>query len=207
MSCRVARCGDGVRRLDIQEGGLGYEACDDGNANQTDACLTTCVAAACGDGLLRRDLQPGEEGYEGCDDGNLANNDGCDSDCQVELCGNGQVDPGEDCDGEPLEHRRLHQRLHQRSVRGRHHRVDLQEVIKVTSVATATQRRPACTNSCTRARCGDGVARRTSRRVKGYEACDDGNQSQTDACLNNCVVASCGDGHQRAGQRARRRRL
>ncbi|MBA3548255.1 MAG: hypothetical protein H0T76_17370, partial [Nannocystis sp.] len=36
-----AVCGDG----EVQPG----EACDDGNADETDACLATCVAASCGD--------------------------------------------------------------------------------------------------------------------------------------------------------------
>ena len=32
------------------------------------------------------------------------------------------------------------------------------------------------------------------------EACDDGNQVETDACLNTCVIASCGDGQVQAGE-------
>ena len=43
--CLVARCGDGVRRQDVEAGQPGYEACDDGNAIPTDACLNDCVAA------------------------------------------------------------------------------------------------------------------------------------------------------------------
>ncbi|MEZ4449127.1 MAG: DUF4215 domain-containing protein [Nannocystaceae bacterium] len=43
----------------------GVEECDDGNAVDTDACLSTCVAAKCGDGQV-------QEGVEECDDGNDA---------------------------------------------------------------------------------------------------------------------------------------
>jgi cysteine-rich repeat protein len=35
--------------------------------------------------------------------------------------------------------------------------------------------------------CGDGV-------VDPNEACDDGNQVETDECLATCLLASCGDG-------------
>jgi cysteine-rich repeat protein len=34
------------------------------------------------------------------------------------------------------------------------------------------------------------------------EACDDGNQVETDACLNTCVAATCGDGKVQAGVEA-----
>jgi cysteine-rich repeat protein len=36
----------------------------------------------------------------------------------------------------------------------------------------------------------------------GVEACDDGNEVQTDACLNTCVAASCGDTLVQAGVEA-----
>ena len=58
----MAICGDGVTRIDLQQGEPGFEACDDGNEDDTDGCLTTCVEASCGDGFVG----PGE----GCDDGN-----------------------------------------------------------------------------------------------------------------------------------------
>src|SRR5690606_14819559 len=40
--------------------------------------------------------------------------------------------------------------------------------------------------------CGDG-------NPDTGEACDDGNQSNTDACLTSCAAASCGDGFLRTG--------
>ena len=90
------KCGNGV----IEVG----EACDDGNAVETDACSTACVAARCGDGLVQDgELCEGtpEEGCyqceprcgdgivagdEGCDDGNYEPNDACD-DCDPVRCG------------------------------------------------------------------------------------------------------------------------
>ena len=88
-------CGNGVVELG--------EACDDGNAVETDACSTACVGALrrrcrsdgelcegtpeegcyqceprCGDGIVAGD--------EGCDDGNYEPNDACD-DCDPVRCG------------------------------------------------------------------------------------------------------------------------
>ena len=36
----VAVCGDRVQRLDLMPGETGYEACDDGNEDDEDACST-----------------------------------------------------------------------------------------------------------------------------------------------------------------------
>lgn len=51
-----AKCGNGV--ID------GGERCDDGNLDDGDACLSTCVPAVCGDGIVRR-------GTEQCDGADL----------------------------------------------------------------------------------------------------------------------------------------
>ena len=50
----------------------------------------------------------------------------------------------------------------------------------------------ACTNTCARALCGDGIQAL-------WEGCDDGNREQTDDCTNRCEPARCGDGHRQAG--------
>lgn len=76
-------CGDGVRDLG--------EACDDGNQDDSDACLSTCERARCGDGEVH-------SGFEGCDDGNASATDGCLPSCKLATCGNGIVDAGEACD-------------------------------------------------------------------------------------------------------------
>lgn len=79
-----AKCGDGV----VQPG----EACDDGNASNTDACLTTCLVASCGDGFTHA-------GVEACDDGNAVETDACLSTCEAAKCGDGVVEAGvEECD-------------------------------------------------------------------------------------------------------------
>ena len=44
------------------------------------------------------------------------------------------------------------------------------------------------TNACALASCGDGLVE------AGVEACDDGNDVETDACLNTCQLSRCGDG-------------
>ena len=64
-------CGDGS----LQAG----EECDDGNASDEDACLSSCATARCGDGFTR-------VGVEQCDDGNLDDGDGCESSCLDTLC-------------------------------------------------------------------------------------------------------------------------
>lgn len=45
----IARCGDGVTQ--------GQELCDDGNDDNTDACLDTCIPAWCGDGYVQQDVE------------------------------------------------------------------------------------------------------------------------------------------------------
>jgi len=65
-SCHTAFCGDGI--LDPQE------QCDDGNVDNTDACLVGCVNATCGDGYVYA-------GIEGCDDGNSIPDDFCSPTC------------------------------------------------------------------------------------------------------------------------------
>ena len=93
-----AVCGDGVVQAP--------EPCDDGNLDNTDACLDTCTPAACGDGFTHAGNEEcdyaGEastcdadctavscgdgyvnKAYEACDDGNQAAGDGCENDCSV----------------------------------------------------------------------------------------------------------------------------
>lgn len=114
-------CGDGVMDAD--------EACDDGNADETDSCLSTCAWASCGDGFLypvEEECDDGDgvdnactnlctKGYcgdgvhweeqqkEECDDGNLIETDDCRSNCLAATCGDGVIHEGvEDCD-DPLD--------------------------------------------------------------------------------------------------------
>jgi cysteine-rich repeat protein len=78
------RCGDSAVN--------GPEQCDDGNASNTDACLTTCRTATCGDNFV-------QAGVEQCDDGNTIATDACTATCQTARCGDNVVRAGlEQCD-------------------------------------------------------------------------------------------------------------
>lgn len=81
-------CGDGTMDAD--------EACDDGNAVDTDACLSNCQLASCGDGIV-------QQGVEACDDGtNDGAYGGCNPGCGslAPHCGDGTVQAGvEHCEG------------------------------------------------------------------------------------------------------------
>lgn len=76
-------CGDGV----VDPG----EDCDDGDADDTNACTSLCKHAVCGDGFVGP--------AEGCDDGDLVDEDECTNQCALASCGDGQLQVGvEDCD-------------------------------------------------------------------------------------------------------------
>jgi cysteine-rich repeat protein len=68
MCSGAGTCGDGA--VDVGE------ECDDGDDNDDDACLTTCVLATCGDGFVH-------VGVEECDDANPVDGDGCNADCRL----------------------------------------------------------------------------------------------------------------------------
>lgn len=72
----------------------GVEECDDGNTDDTDACLTSCLNATCGDGQV-------QAGVETCDNGASNSDstaDACRTTCESAACGDGVVDSGEECD-------------------------------------------------------------------------------------------------------------
>ena len=66
------------------------EVCDDGNLDNTDECLNTCLFGSCGDGFVGPN--------EACDDGNIDNTDLCLNTCVLASCGDGFVGPGESKD-------------------------------------------------------------------------------------------------------------
>ncbi len=70
------------------------EECDDGNLENTDGCLDTCVPAVCGDGFV-------QDGVEECDDMAM-DSEMCDFDCTAALCGDGYVNmvATEECEDE-----------------------------------------------------------------------------------------------------------
>jgi cysteine-rich repeat protein len=66
------------------------EACDDGNATNTDACSNKCTVAACGDGIVQPNGATGAgTDDEQCDDANLVNTDSCTAGCRWNTCGDG----------------------------------------------------------------------------------------------------------------------
>ena len=82
-----ATCGDGV----VQAG----EACDDGNQDDGDACLSSCVAASCGDGAVQVGVEECDEG----EDNGFGVYDGCTPWCTLgPHCGDGFIDGDETCD-------------------------------------------------------------------------------------------------------------
>lgn len=79
----VAVCGD--KQVDPPE------TCDDGNVDDTDACVS-CQSAKCGDTKVQKNV-------EECDDGNAINTDACVA-CKAAKCGDGVILAGvEVCDG------------------------------------------------------------------------------------------------------------
>ena len=85
--CEEIGCGNGH----VEAG----EQCDDGNDDNTDACIDDCRRAVCGDGHVQGD------GVEACDDGDDNSNDrpdACREDCSLPRCGDQIIDDGEDCD-------------------------------------------------------------------------------------------------------------
>ncbi len=150
----------------------GTEACDDGNADNTDDCLDTCVVATCGDGYAWA-------GTEDCDDANADNTDACLDTCVTASCGDGHVLAGtEECDD------------------GNSDNTDICLDTCVAAscgdgyVLTGTEdcddanadNSDLCLNTCVNASCGDGYI------LAGTEECDDSNNANHDGCDNVCVM-------------------
>ena len=181
----------------------GYEACDDGNSDSDDACLTDCTAARCGDGIHRRDLNPAHPEFEECDDGNDSDEDECSTTCISLGCGNGRLNEGEECDDGNIEDADGCRNDCTNAVCGDGvQRRDLQNGEDGFEACDDGNEEDGddCTNGCVIATCGDGVLRtNVEEGAEGYEACDDGNRVDEDECLNACTIARCGDGVVRAG--------
>ncbi len=181
VSGSLGACGDGV----VQSG----EACDDGNDNDFDACLSTCREATCHDGFRRSDLSIGESGFEACDDGNTNDKDGCVGNCTEARCGDGFTFQGiEGCDdgddSDPQDG------CHNCRTPGCGDGVVQENEACDDGNTVETD---GCSSTCQLAVCGDGVRRLGAEG----EACDDGNVDNTDDCTTECEIARCGDGHLR----------
>jgi len=164
------------------------EECDDGNGDNTDACVF-CQDAECGDGnewagMEDCDLGSGNsnapdspcrvdctdqrcgdgiadpQAGEDCDDGNTANTDFCLNTCFFNSCGDGFELVGEEqCD-------------------------DGNQINTDACIVDPGNKGPMCVDAV----CGDGFVQ------AGVELCDDGNQDNTDTCTTLCAPPTCGDG-------------
>lgn len=163
-------CGNGVTS--------GCEQCDDGNANDNDACTNSCTANVCGDGSPLA-------GVEDCDDGNASNDDACKNDCSLNVCGDGVRENGvEECDDGNASNSDECKTDCTFNVCG-----DEQVETGVEDCDDGNESNgDACKNDCTDNVCGDNFVR------TGVEPCDDGNSNNDDACKNDCSLNVCGDG-------------
>ena len=210
-------CGDGI----VQVG----EPCDDGNAVDTDACLSNCNLNACGDGEVH-------VGVEYCDDGNTIDQDECRNHCVWSVCGDGSIRLGlnpneagyEACDDNNTSNNDSCTNQCTEAACGDGYVQDGVETcddgnLEVGDGCNAQcqmecgnglldpnedcddgneDNGDGCPASCRLARCGDGYQRTDlGTNHVDAEACDDGNDSNRDGCLNDCTLARCGDGFAR----------
>jgi cysteine-rich repeat protein len=163
--CAAASCGNGT----VDTG----EQCDDGNTDNTDACLSNCRDASCGDGYAHT-------GIEQCDDGNAVPADGCEDDCSWSCEVAGDCDDSQECNGAE-------------SCSAAHVCETGTPLTDGSSCITTTGAEGACHGGiCAAIGCGNGF-------TDAGEECDDGNADNTDACLSDCRSATCGDGFVRSG--------
>ncbi|MFH1109197.1 MAG: DUF4215 domain-containing protein [Planctomycetota bacterium] len=218
-ACKDARCGDGFLWLDggteqcdppnpaarcevgcvLRDCGNGAdtdpgEECDDGDFDNTDACLNNCQDACCGDGVIL-------VGVEECDGGGAAdcttavdtavdtpicNGAAAPNPCRLSSCGDNYVNTaaGEECDdGNNSDTDACRNNCKTAGCGDGVVRAGAEECDDGNIVDT-----DACRNNCQDAECGDGVIR------TGVEECDDANNVDNDGCRNNCKLPKCGDG-------------
>lgn len=160
--CKMNFCGDGYA--------LDGEECDDGNLDETDQCLMTCMLPpVCGDGKP----EPGEE----CDDGADNKDDHkCTSECKLNVCGDGNVGPSEECDdGNDKNDDACVDECHVAKCGDSFVQSGVEECDDGNAVND-----DLCLNSCSEAKCGDNIVQ------KDTEECDDGNAADGDGCSNDC---------------------
>lgn len=186
------------------------EECDDGDAENTDYCLDSCVNATCGDTYVWSNLgfyvEACDDGVEGCvggqcyfdtcgdgtvqgdercDDGNSENNDGCSYRCLYEGCGDAIVQDGEECDdGNDVNTDSCTNSCMSPTCGDNY--VWLNSRAYIEACDDGNDSESPCTYECKLEECGNGD-------INGTEECDDGNDTNEDGCSNRCLTAKCGD--------------
>lgn len=200
----VGCCGNGQPDLD--------EECDDGNANNNDACTNSCMNATCGDGIIG----PGET----CDDEGDSGADGCSAICMMESgwtcsgepsvctpeCGDGLVIGGETCDDGNVNSGDGCSSLCQcegtcgdgavNPVEACGEQCDLggqngqpesacSSFCQAEGICTVSQEACVDASDCPPSEgcCGNGT-------IDADEACDDGNPQDGDCCSSTCAIES-----------------
>ena len=183
--CQIARCGDGVRRTDVNEGDPSFEECDDGNENDEDGCLTSCVQARCGDRVVW-------SGEEECDDGQVS--EVCNANCTFSQCGDGILNllSGELCDeGQETETCNANCTFSQCGD-GTLNRSAAESCddgnTETESCEYGLLECLVCNENCIEQAgevryCGDGIL-----QVDDEEVCDDGNANSEDGCSASCEI-------------------
>jgi cysteine-rich repeat protein len=194
----------GTNPMDQCSNPFNTEECDDGNATETDSCLSSCDFNSCGDGspylVSTNALNP--NALEECDDevasasctGPVDPPDvGAMDACKLVECGDGVVSTaaGETCDpehalwpdGDDCTACRVDTCGNGDADDGPYAECDDGNTIN----------NDGCTNDCFAPACGDGIQ-------QSGEDCDDGNTDPTDACTNACEDAECGDGIRQDGE-------
>lgn len=161
-------CGNGILTKD--------EACDDGNTESDDGCLSNCLqveigyscvpagepcrrVARCGDGVS---VLP-----ELCDDGNVSAGDGCSDACKVEV--------GYKCEGSPSVC--THTVCGDDIIEGAESCED-GNFMPFDGCSSDCQNEPRCKDGACVSECGDGIVL--------DEECDDANNIDGDGCSADC---------------------
>jgi MYXO-CTERM domain-containing protein len=147
------------------------EDCEDGNADDSDACPGSCRTATCGDGYVWA-------GMEECDDGNTDDTDACVAGCVPAVCGDGLVWAGmEDCDDGNEDDSDACIACMAASCGDGVVQAGVEECDDGNPFNTDD-----CPSTCTVAACGDGFVQ------DGAEECDDGNAADGDGCAGDCTL-------------------
>jgi len=181
-------CGDEILQTN--------EVCDDGieivepcvyGATSCLVCNSLCeeepgLTSYCGDTFI-------DEEREECDPG--LETALCNSDCTLSICGDGTLNvlAGEICDdGDSDTYDACKNDCSPAQCGDGVLRLDLELGESGYEACDDAGMSVSCLDDCTISFCGDSV----TNDVAG-EACDDGNQSNTDTCTNTCELARCGD--------------